>query len=133
MTLIEALVVMALTAMLSAVAFPRFDDALDRLRLSQASAMIASDLKRARGEAQRRGAASFAVGADGGSYAVAAGRAVALPDGARLSTRDGRPLAFFADGSSTGGVLLLQEGRRRMLLSVDAATGLVQDEPRGRE
>ncbi len=131
MTLIETLVVMALTAMLSAIAFPQLDDAVDRLRLSQASAMIVSDLQRARGEAQRRGAASFAIRADGRSYVVAAGRAVALPNGARLSTRDGRALAFFADGSSSGGVLLLQDGGRRVLFGVDAATGLVRRGSRG--
>jgi general secretion pathway protein H len=128
-TLIEALVAVALTVMLSALGFAQVDAALAGLRLSQATAMVSSDLRMARANAQRQGAATFRVSGDGRFYSADARRFVELPRGIGLDLAGDRPLTFFADGSSTGGAVAVQNARGRTVLQVDAVTGTIRREP----
>lgn len=122
MTLIEALVVVAVSALVSAVAFPNMRAARDAASFRAETAALAADLRSARAQAQRRGApVVFTTAADGWAW-TGAPRRVAR---ARVAAVPPRPIRFFADGSSDGGAVTLALGARRAQVAVDADTGAV--------
>ncbi len=71
LTLLELLVIIAITAILAAIAVPSFSDMLARRRLESATNGLAADLISASTEAvSRNGTVSVATDSDGASYAV---------------------------------------------------------------
>jgi general secretion pathway protein H len=116
-TLLELLVVLAILGVLSAVALPHL-----RLnsgtRLRSVTHALVADLRQCRAEAIRSGSATALI-PDAGKYTLQpSGRSRALPAGISLMSEAtaGQLLSdpagdvrFFADGSSTGGVLTLRQ------------------------
>ncbi len=121
-TLLEALVVVTITAMAGAIMFPRVDRALRILALRETAAGLTADLRIARAQAIRAGApVQFAVAADGRSYAWTGARARAAPSAILLSSSG--PVTFFGDGSASGSTLTAAAGNRAARITVDPATG----------
>ena len=142
-TLLEMLVVLALIGITMASAVASWRRGAGQAALPPVVALVAADLRAARIEAMQRGR-TVEVSFDGRarSYAVTGvGSVKRVPDsiGFVFSTaHDGlRPdyasrLLFFADGSSTGGLLTLTSGtgngpKRAIVLAVDWLTGTVQE------
>lgn len=124
-TLLEALVVMAVVALIGGLAFPAVDRQLGAWRFASDARRLAADLERARALA-RRGDDPARIIATGAGYAVTREARVdferMLPQ-SRVSLAT--PLSFFADGSARGGPVHLRQDRHRLVLAVDPATGRV--------
>jgi general secretion pathway protein H len=125
MTLLEALVVVGITALVGAIEFPNLERALNVLSLREAASTLTADLRVARAEAQRTGQdITFAFTGDGHSYGWSEGEVRRLPQMVALSTQNAT-IRFFADGSASGGVIKLTAAGRSIPISVDSATGTV--------
>lgn len=122
MTLFEALVVVAITALIGALAFPRMNAGIERMQFARAQAALAADLRQARAMAQRGGSGWVTPLAGGTGYAFG-GRSIALPPGTRIALPEPGGLGLYADGSSTGGRVGLWNARSRAVFQVDATTG----------
>jgi type IV fimbrial biogenesis protein FimT len=73
-TLVELMVVVALTAILLAVAVPSFSQLVAKMRIEGATNNLSTDLQLARTEAvQRRANVSLTTNADGSSYSITSG------------------------------------------------------------
>ncbi len=125
-TLIEALVVVAITSLVTLIGFPRLQQSLRILSQRQTAAVVAARLREARADAMSADRArAFVVGADGRGFA-ATGRGFArTPPGVELSAPTGRAIVFFGDGSSNGGAVWVSAGRRSTPIIVAPATGAV--------
>ena len=125
-TLIEALVVVAITGLVSLLMFPSLQRTLGLLSLRQTAGVLASNLQVARAEAIRSGRPmAVAVAADGRSYDWSAGPPAAAPSDVRLAAQGGRPIVFYADSSSSGGAIIVEGHGRRIIVVVDPAAGTV--------
>lgn len=125
-TLLEAVVVVAVTALIGGVVFPDLRRTLQALQVRQTAAVIEANLRVARAEAFRQSQpVAFAVEPDGTGFAWTGGPARAVGRGVNLSLLPGRPIVFFADGSSNGGAVSVAGAGagRRYRLTVDPATG----------
>jgi type II secretory pathway pseudopilin PulG len=127
-TLIEALVVVAITTMAAMIGFPKMQQGLLTLAQHQTVAVVAERLRQARAEALRRdGPVVFAVSADGRAYGATGGAVTASPAGISLalkSTPDGR-IAFYGDGSSSGGVVWISDALGATGVTVGPLSGAV--------
>lgn len=124
-TLIEALVTLAVGALIAGIAFPSVERALGSWRFSQAETDVRIAIEQARATALRRGeAVTFAARPDGRSFAVGAGAVTDLPDGIRFE-RAPVTLIFYADGSAQGGRVRLVGARRARMFNVTSDTGLL--------
>ena len=138
-TLIEMLVVLAILALVMAVIPPLLAGGQARAELDTAGHELAAALRETRSLAIREGRReSFVIDA-AGRFRAGDGpmRPLAPGLGLALATADGgaRPsgaIGFFADGSSTGGKLVLLRGERRSYVTVDWLTGRVALDPAGR-
>lgn len=134
-TLVEMLVVLAVLALVMALLPPLLEGGQGRAELAAAARELAESLRETRSLALRDGRTeSFAVDGGAGTFrAGAVGRLRHLPAGVHLSLdRPGGDapamageIRFFADGSSSGGGLLLAQGGRRSHVAVDWLTGRV--------
>ena len=125
-TLIEAMVVIAILAMIGAIAFPEMRAGLSRVAFQQAAAGLRADLRMARAQALNTGErVDLEVAADGASYGWTPGPHRVLVDGLRLSSPDGAT-SFFPDGSASGGRLRLTGGRRSLEIGVNPLTGVLE-------
>ncbi len=125
-TLIEALVVVAITGMIAALMFPSLQRMLGVLSLRQTASVLASNLQVARAQAIRSGSAVIvSIAPDGRSYASNAGPSAAAPADVRLVARGGRSIVFYGDSSTTGGQIIVEGEGRRILVGVDPASGAV--------
>jgi type II secretory pathway pseudopilin PulG len=133
-TLIETLVVVAITALVALIALPQMRQSLLTLSQRQAVSVVAARLRLARAQALREDApVVFAVAPDGAAYGVLGGVATPTPPGVTVSiptgttARNGRIL-FFGDGSASGGAVAVSAGRRTMRVYVSSAAGAVAAE-----
>jgi type II secretory pathway pseudopilin PulG len=123
-TLIEALVVVAITSLVTMIGFPRLQQSLLTLSEHQTTATVAARLREARATAILNDRPIvFAVSANGHLYgwrnaAAATGPGVYL-------TAVGGPITFYSDGSSSGGAIWVTAGRHSNLVGVDAANAAV--------
>ena len=125
-TLLEALTAMAILALLSGLVFPAVAQGVAAVAFQQTVVGLRSDLAMARAEARRSGAPiELRVAASGEGYGCTAGPQRELIAGMRLSPAGGA-LRFYPDGSSTGGALRLDQGRRHAAVEVDAGSGMVE-------
>jgi general secretion pathway protein H len=131
-TLVEMLVVLVILALVMAVVPPLLAGGQAKLELAATAREIAAGLRETRSLAIREGhSEAFLVDGGAGLFRPGAGPMRRLPPGLLLSLTgagDGRirnAIRFFADGSSTGGHLLLQCGERRSDVTVDWLTGRV--------
>lgn len=121
-TLIEMLVVLAIVALVSALAFPAVDRTLDARRAVAAGEAVGRALKAARAEALRGGAA---VTLDVNSLRTRSDEAAPLPADAAIALTPQR-IAFHADGSAIGGTARVETGGRSFGWRIEGETGLVR-------
>ncbi len=125
-TLIEALVVVAITTMVALIGFPRMQQGLLTLAQRQTVSVVAARLRQARAEALRRDTpVVFAIAPDGRAYRASNGGLVQTPDGVSLTTPSGPGgrILFHGDGSSSGGAVWISAGRRTIAVLIGAPGG----------
>ncbi len=135
-TLIEMLVVLTIAALIVGLALPRLTGATETATLRTAAHEVAAALRNTRSLAMTRGQTEAFV-IDTANGAFRAGQTASpgqLPRGVQLALvtvtadRDSASqgwIQFFADGSSTGGGVLLATGKARSQVLVDWLTGRV--------
>lgn len=124
-TLIEMLVTLAVAGLIAGIAFPAIDRMIARQDFAATAATLGLALRSARAEAIGDGeTVYFALSADGRSYGGRDAEAQQLPDAMTLALPPGG-IAFFEDGTSTGGVLLLTGQGASLRLEVNGATGMI--------
>jgi general secretion pathway protein H len=127
-TLIECLAVLAITALASAIAFPSLEMAMHATAMTQSREALIANLRQARGRTLSGGEAeALVVRPDGGAYGWNGGITRGLPSGLTLR-QDAGLIAFYPDGSTTPGRLVLSSGARRAIITV-SSTGLISDIP----
>jgi type II secretory pathway pseudopilin PulG len=125
-TLIEALAALAITTLVALIAFPRVQQALVSLAQKQTVAVVAARLRQVRADALTGDrATAFAVAADGRGYGASNSPFARTLPGVELHAPQGRAIAFYGDGSSSGGAVWVSAGRSSVAVSVAPATGTV--------
>jgi general secretion pathway protein H len=132
-TLIEMLVVMAILALVTALALPVLRPPPDKLRLEAAARTVASALRLSRTraiavnadvvltiDADRRLLESSAVSATRIDPEISVNLILAAPE---RRGRSAGAIRFFADGTSSGGDIVLTLGARRARILVNWLTG----------
>ena len=135
-TLLEMLAVILLIGIAAAAVAFSVNQGLASARINAASAELAGALRAARAQAIVRGQTqNFDVDTRADSYRGVKPHDVHLPKGLRLSitsAKEDQPndhtgrIRFFPDGSSTGGRITLQSGRRQWHVNVSWLTGDVR-------
>lgn len=125
-TLLEALVALAVMALISGLVFPAVGQGVAAVAFQQAVSGLEADLAMARAQALRTGEpVELAIDATGRGYGWTPGPQRALIAGLALSPAGGE-LRFFADGSSSGGGLTLSQAGRQARFAVNPDTGAVE-------
>jgi type II secretory pathway pseudopilin PulG len=123
-TLIEALAVVAITAAVSLIAFPRMQQSFLALAQRQTATAVAERLRETRAWAVSRDTpVIFAAASGGRGYGPSTLPASPTPPGVAVFVDAPGRIAFFGDGSSTGGVVRVRAGARRVLAVRVAPTG----------
>ena len=130
MTLLEALVVVTLTVMIGLIAFPSMERTYQILSLHQTADALAANLRIAHADAMdKERDVEFSLQVDGHGYGWNEGEARRVPEAIDLRMSKGQKIQFFADGSTSGGVVTLAAGAHQVDISVDIATGAVTNGP----
>jgi general secretion pathway protein H len=126
-TLIEALVVIAITGLISGLMFPRLQGLVTGQEFRTARSQMILGVREARAQAIRSsGDVRFRIADGGKGYRVGEGEAVLLPGAVRLSQSQGRDgVSFFGDGTSSGGRIVLAGRDRREEFIIFPTTGLI--------
>ncbi len=123
-TLIEALVVVAITMLVTLIGFPRLQQGLLTLSQRETAVTLEARLREARATALiENHPIIFSVLAGGRTYGWRNALVQSAP-GVTVASVNG-PIGFFGDGTSTGGAVWVTAGRRSYLVGVDAANGAV--------
>ena len=135
-TLLEMLAVILLIGIAAAAVAFSVNQGLASARINAASAELAGALRATRAQAIVRGQAqNFDVDTRADTYRGVKPHDVRLPKGLRVSitsAKEDQPndhtgrIRFFPDGSSTGGRITLQSGRRQWHVNVSWLTGDVR-------
>lgn len=138
-TLIELMLVLVVLALLVSLTPPLFQKAFPTLKLKAATRDLAQEIRYIQQTAILTGSPSKVqfnlLTNEYQSDLVNSGEIRRLPDGLQFATREGSSLAidqqtlifvFYPDGSSSGGLLLLDNGGRRFAIAVDWLTSRVQ-------
>lgn len=124
-TLLEALVAVAIVALIGGLAFPSVDRMLDGARFASARTSLAGVVAAARAQAVRTDAAVVVEPSPDRRSILADGRsALRLP--AETSVQASAPLRFHGDGSAVGGSLVVADRRRRAVLDVSPDNGALR-------
>ena len=132
-TLIEALAVMAITALVAGVGFPGVEHAIAAFSQRLTIDEVATRLHEAAAEARLRDApVGFAVASDGAAYGLTGQAAAPVRPGVTLAvapraaaTGGAGPVVFFGDGSSSGGEILVTAAGATTAIEVER-TGVVR-------
>jgi general secretion pathway protein H len=130
-TLIETLVVVAITALVALIGMPQMRQALLTLSQRQAVSVVAARLRLARAQALRQDApVVFTVARDGAAYGVAGGTPTPTPPGVSVGIVQGTAaptggIVFYGDGSASGGTVAVSAGRRTLRVVVSPGAGVV--------
>ncbi|MCH8917439.1 MAG: GspH/FimT family pseudopilin [Proteobacteria bacterium] len=136
-TLLELLVVLAIVALMTAIAAPRFAAALPGAELDSGARKLAAGLREARSMAVstnravpftlRGGANLYTIGRGGESRQLPGKLAITLVTGSReiIGANQGS-IRFFPDGSSTGGRIELKGAGGKRSIEVDWLTGRIR-------
>lgn len=123
-TLLEMLVVLAVAALIAGIGFPRLQSQVTAQEWRTGVASVTALLRSARAQALRSGAVTtVSVAADGRRIRIGEGRPLELPGS--VSVAVSQPVGFHADGSATGGDVMVEGSGRRARISVAPATGLL--------
>lgn len=124
MTLMEALVVVAITALVSGIGFARLRADSEGAAWRNDVAALTAAVRSTRAEAIRTGQpAAIDIAPGGRAFGMRGAAATELMGDGRI---DGDPtIRFFGDGSSSGGAVTLSEGAHRTTVTVDMATGVI--------
>ncbi len=136
-TLLELLVVLAIVALMTAIAAPRFAAALPGAELDSGARKLAAGLREARSLAVstnravpftlRGGANLYTIGRGGESRQLPGKLAITLVTGSReISGANQGSIRFFPDGSSTGGRIELKGAGGKRSIEVDWLTGRIR-------
>jgi len=127
-TLTELLVVLAIIGLLSAAIPVLLQSAMPGARSLAAARALAGDLRAARGQAIARGTAAV-LRFDAGKqvYVLEPGHATrTLPNATPFALQGAQTqIGFYADGSSTGGVVFVGQGAQRHRVAADWLTGRI--------
>ncbi len=125
-TLLEALVVVALMALVAGLAFPRVERLRESADFASARTALTGAVAAARARAIRTDAAVSLTSSPDNTALLAGGTLVArLPPGLRALPQ-GRAMTFFRDGSTSGGAFILIGNRQRATLTLGPTTGRLQ-------
>ena len=122
-TLLEALVALAITALIAAIVVPNMVQALDILTLQQTTRILQADLRVARETAIRTGQKVDLEATNHGREYDWIGGSRFLPPSIVLKMS--RPLVVYPDGSVQSTPITMSSGRREYPIIVDPATGAV--------
>lgn len=125
-TLVEALVVVAIAALIAGLAFARIDRAIHRQIFRTNEAALVQGIRLARATAIRTSTTTrFSLIGNGDQFAVGTVAQPPLAKGVRIAAIDRPSLRFFADGSSDGGRFTLIDKGLRADITVYPSTGVV--------
>ena len=128
-TLIEALVVVAIAALIAGLMFPRLQGIVSGQEYRMARSALILAVRETRALAIRSGkSAAFRVAADAKGYQVGARPSQTLPAAVALrsTARDGS-ITFYNDGTSNGGRLSLADKTNRQDFIIFPTTGLIAE------
>lgn len=123
-TLLEALVVVAIVGMLSAIIAPNMSASLDILSLRESAGVLQADLRTARATALRTGSRVIVAPLPDGRGYDWVGGTRRFPAG--TAVRMSGQLTFMPDGSILPADISLSSGGRRMQVSMDTITGAIK-------
>ncbi|MBV9570120.1 MAG: prepilin-type N-terminal cleavage/methylation domain-containing protein [Alphaproteobacteria bacterium] len=122
-TLLEALVVIAIIGLIAGVVGPNIGASLDLLSLRQSASVLQADLRVARATALRTGSrVNVKPLANGRGYDWIGGTK-RLPS--NISLNMSGPVSFFADGSMVPANVALVSGQRRLAMTFNVTTGAI--------
>jgi len=125
-TLIEALVVVAIMALIGGLAFPRIERMLDGAHFAEARTALGGAAAAARARAIRTDTpVALVIGPDGSEIFVGGTVFSTLPPKIKVAS-DRAGFTFFADGSASGGKLILSGPSGHATLAIFAETGVAQ-------
>ncbi len=139
-TLLELLVVLAITGLVVALAPPMLPNVLDSLRVKQAARELSTALQLARGQAiARQDEVTLLLDVNERFYTIGkVSRQLTVPDDTYLVlttatveqvSEDSGRIRFFADGSSTGGRIEIRRAPHQYIIDVNWLTGRVSIMP----
>lgn len=124
-TLIEMLVILAIIALISGIMFPSVERALQRQELVAAKLSVEGALRATRAAAIRGGGTvRFDTTPDRRAIRYA-GTVEELPKSATITVSD-RGIAFFPDGSTSGGEVILLDRSGVVRWAVRSTTGAIE-------
>lgn len=127
-TLIEALMVVAITALISGLAFPAMRSAIGGQEFRTARSGVELSLRETRAKAIRSGSAvAFRVMRGGTAIVIDGSGEKALPQSLRLAPVQN--VTFFPDGTSNGATLKLGAQDRTASFIIFPTTGLITVTP----
>lgn len=122
-TLLEALVVIAIMGMIAAIVAPNIGASLDLLSLRQSASVLQADLRVARATAMRTGSRVTVTPLAGGRGYDWIGGTKRLP--ANISLKMSAPVSFLSDGSFVPANVALVSGKRRLPIGFNVTTGAI--------
>ncbi|HEY5072443.1 MAG TPA: hypothetical protein VII63_10470 [Caulobacteraceae bacterium] len=125
-TLIEALVVVTIAALVAMIGFPRLQQGLLTLSQRQTVSVVAARLREVRADALRSDRRLvFAISQDGRAFGASGEVFSRTSPGVEMSARPSGLISFYGDGSSSGGAVWVSAARRSVPIVVAPATGAV--------
>ncbi len=125
-TLIEALVVVAIVALISGIGYPSLRSAIRSQEFNAGQSSILLALKETRASAIRSGRVSrFSVVPGGNGTSVNGVNQPPLAEANRLVSLQNRSITFYSDGTSNGGQLTLTSENRRTEFTIYPTTGFI--------
>ncbi len=115
-TLLEMLVVLAITGLIAGLLYPQIETARFAVRQRLVREQVAAGIAAARSAAMRSGA-PVALSADTHALVIAGSRRIVVTSTDPLSIRP-QTILFYPDGSTTGGRLTLGTGRSQTAIAI---------------
>ena len=122
-TLLEALVVIAIVALIAGLISPNMRTSLDVLSLRQSAAVLQADLRVAHATAMRTDNPVTVKPLPGGHGYDWIGGTKHLPETITLAMS--APVTFMPDGSLMPADISIAAGKRRIPIAIDATTGAI--------
>jgi type II secretory pathway pseudopilin PulG len=124
MTLIEMLAIVAITGLVMMIGFPRLQQNLLTLSRRQTATAVVEHLREAHATALLKDRLVVFSVADNGRLYGWPGATARTSGGVSLKPTNG-PIAFYADGTSSGGGVWITAARRSYLVGVDSVNSAV--------